>query len=251
MKQLLLFSLLLISFGCSQDASKQKNNTQESATISPTSKAEQIADEVIEAMGGQAAYDATRYLAWNFFGFRHLLWDKQTGDVRISMKNDQTIYILNINDNSGMVKQDGQVLTHPDSLSKYLDRAKRIWVNDSYWLVMPYKLKDPGVHLAYIGEDTMKGGTSADVLELTFNDVGRTPENKYLVYVDKNTRMVGQWDYYKNATDNLPRLSTPWGEWKKMGNIMLSEDRGERDLSDVEVLESVPANAFNTLESIK
>ena len=40
-------------------------------------------------------------------------------------------------------------------------------------------------------------------------------------------------------------------EWKKMGNIMLSEDRGERDLSDVEVLESVPANAFNTLESIK
>ena len=251
MKQLLLFSILLISFGCSPDASKQKNNTQANATMPPPTKAEQIADEVMEAMGGQAAYNATRYLAWNFFGFRHLLWDKHTGDVRISMKNDQTIYILNINDNSGMVKQDGQILTHPDSLSKYLDRAKSIWINDSYWLVMPYKLQDPGVNLAYIGEDTMKSGAPADVLELTYNEVGKTPENKYLVYVDKNTRMIGQWDYYKNATDSFPRLSTPWGEWKKMGNIMLSKDRGDRDLSDVEVLESVPANTFNTLEPLK
>jgi hypothetical protein len=251
MKQVLLFSLLLFCFGCSQNSSNQENNKQETLTEAPKSKAAQIADEVMEAMGGQAAYDATRYLAWNFFGFRHLLWDKHTGDVRISMKNDSTIYIVNINDNSGMVKQDGQILTHPDSLSKYLERAKNIWINDSYWLVMPYKLQDPGVNLAYIGEDTMKGGVNADVLELTYNEVGKTPENKYLVYVDKNTRMIGQWDYFKNATDSIPRLSTPWGEWKKMGNIMLSEDRGDRDLSDVEVLESVPANAFKALEPLK
>ena len=26
------------------------------------------------------------------------------------------------------------------------------WVNDTYWLLMPYKMKDPGVMLAHDGE---------------------------------------------------------------------------------------------------
>ena len=31
--------------------------------------------------------------------------------------------------------------------------AYAIWVNDTYWLLMPYKMKDPGVTLAYDGEE--------------------------------------------------------------------------------------------------
>ncbi|MFP4092357.1 MAG: hypothetical protein ACLFT3_18755, partial [Cyclobacteriaceae bacterium] len=101
-----------------------------------------IADEVMEAMGGRAAWDSTRYLAWNFFGRRHLLWDKQTGNVRIDVPEDSSIYIINVAADTGRVMIGGEEMTQPDSLSKYIEQGKKIWVNDSYWLVMPYKLKD-------------------------------------------------------------------------------------------------------------
>ena len=99
---------------------------------------------------------------------------------------------------------------------------------DSYWVFMPFKLKDSGVTLKYSGKSETADGKPADVLELTFKDVGRTPENKYHVYVDEDSRLVTQWDYYENASDPEPRFQMPWQNWQKQGGIMLSADRGER-----------------------
>ncbi|MEZ5331564.1 MAG: hypothetical protein R2991_05830 [Thermoanaerobaculia bacterium] len=58
---------------------------------------------------------------------------------------------------------------------------------------MPYKLEDPGVTLHYLGERPMLDGRPAEVLELTFEGVGRTPQNKYHVYVaeERPRRAVG------------------------------------------------------------
>jgi len=39
-----------------------------------------------------------------------------------------------------------------DSLTKLMASAKRMWTNDTYWMLMPYKLRDPGVILKYDGE---------------------------------------------------------------------------------------------------
>ncbi|MFK7925292.1 MAG: hypothetical protein AB8H47_25275, partial [Bacteroidia bacterium] len=46
-------------------------------------KAIAIADQTMEAMGGRAAWDATRFVKWNFLGFRTLTWDKLQKRVRI------------------------------------------------------------------------------------------------------------------------------------------------------------------------
>lgn len=46
---------------------------------------------------------------------------------------------------------------------------------------MPYKLKDSGVTLKYKGEGQTEEGEPAQVLVLTFKDVGVTPQNKYEV----------------------------------------------------------------------
>jgi hypothetical protein len=40
------------------------------------------------------------------------------------------------------------------------------WINDS-WLVMPWKLQDPGVNLTYV-KDKLPSGTTVDILQLTF-----------------------------------------------------------------------------------
>ncbi len=207
-----------------------------------------LADEVMEAMGGRQAWDQTRYIRWTFFGRRTLLWDKQTGNVRIDSPGDSSVYLVNVFDHTGKVMLQGQDISASDTLSKFVERGESMWINDSYWLVMPYKLKDSGVTLKYIAEDTTDAGTAADILSLTFQEVGRTPQNKYLVYVDQTSKLVSQWDFYRNAADTIAGFKNPWLNYEQKGDIMLSGDRGRGKLTNIEVLESIPASAFTSFD---
>ena len=210
-----------------------------------------LADAIMEAMGGRKAWDDTRFIQWNFFGRRMLYWDKLTGDVRIESAADSTIYLVNILQNEGKVMRQGQKLIHADSIAKYVKRGHDIWINDSYWLVMPFKLKDSGVRLQHLGKDTLQNGSPAEVLQLTFDGVGVTPENKYLLYVDPNKKLIQQWAYYQNAAAEVPRFVTPWAEYKRFGNILLACNRGKYRISDIVVHEHLPDQVFSSFEPIK
>jgi len=205
-----------------------------------------IADQVMEAMGGRSAYDESRYLGWNFFGSRKHIWDKQTGNVRIESQKDDFSLVMNIHNLEGKVKKDGALMSHPDSLSKYLQKGKEMWINDAYWLVMPFKLKDSGVTLTDLGEEKTDS-TDYRILGLTFENVGVTPDNKYHIFVDRQTNLITQWSFYRNATDSIPGFTTPWTDYKQYGKILLSGNRGKYQLSDIEIMESVPDGTFTEL----
>ncbi len=187
----------------------------------------ELADSIMMAMGGRANWDATRFISWNFFGRRDLVWDKATGRVRIESSNDSTIYLVNVQTGEGRVQIKGQELMEADSLAKMVERAKYMWINDSYWLVMPYKLKDTGVTLTYLGEEDNSKGELCNVLELTFNEVGVTPENKYQVYVGIHDNLVNEWHYFKSAELDSASAIWPFDNYKKYGNILLSADRSD------------------------
>jgi len=203
----------------------------------------------MEAMGGRKAWDETRYLAWRFFvpqpGRTHV-WDKWTGDLRY--ENGTTLTLMNINTKEGAVWKDGKKVEDPAEAKKLLQQGYEAWVNDSYWLFMPYKLKDSGVTLKYKGEGTTEDGKPADMLQLTFKGVGVTPQNKYDVWVDQASGMVTQWAYYLNNTDAEPKFKTPWANWTKHGKIMLSGDRGKMQLTDIAVYDKVPESVFKSPE---
>jgi hypothetical protein len=208
-------------------------------------KAMEIADKVMEAQGGRKSWDTTRFLSWNFFDMRTLWWNKQTGDVRIEMNDPgNTIILLNIHDESGKVKRNNEIMTDPDSVSFYIKRGKGMWINDSYWLFMPFKLKDSGVTLTYVGEDSTEMGVSSDVLQLTFENVGNTPQNKYHIWVDKSDNLVKQWAFYRENTMEEPNFITPWLGYDKYGNVLLAGDRGERDITNIEVRSEFDPSIF-------
>lgn len=208
-------------------------------------KAVSIADEVMTAMGGRRAWDGTRYISWNFFGKRTLLWDKQAEMCRIEWLSRPLKIIVNLHDGSGKVLLDSVEQTHPDSLAKYLDIGKKVWINDSYWLVMPFKLKDSGVTLKYAGKGKTEKGEDAEVLQLTFANVGVTPDNRYNVWVDKKSHLVTQWAYYEQSADEQPKITNPWEDYQQYGNILLAGSRGDRGkMTPIEVLDTVPAGVF-------
>lgn len=113
---------------------------------------------------------------------------------------------------------------------------------------MPFKLKDSGLTLKYLRQDTTQAGIPAYLLQLTFQEVGDTPENKYHVYVDTGSYLVRQWAYFPRAGDEEPAFVTPWDDYRQYGAILLSGNRGKRALADIKVLENVPEGAFSSLE---
>lgn len=207
-------------------------------------RAIELADDVMAALGGRRAWDETRYLTWNFFGRRTHVWDKHTGNLRFD--NGERVVLMNLNDKTGRVFDGGAELTDPEALKEALEAAESAWINDSYWVFMPFKLKDTGVTLNYIGSGETAAGAAAEIVQLTFAGVGRTPENKYHVYIDASTRLVTQWDYYQNASDPEPRFQIPWNDWTRHGDVLLSADRGERQHENVAVLADVPDSVFES-----
>ena len=211
-------------------------------------RAIEIADAVMEKMGGHKNWDQTRYITWRFFGRRLHVWDKWTGTIRFEEK--EVLLLMNIHTQKGRVWRGGVEMTQLDSLEKYLRRGYRAWINDSYWLVMPYKLKDSGLTLKYKGEGKMENGRDAYVLTLTFEHVGVTPQNKYDVYVGQETMLVEEWAFYPNASDPEPRFKTPWSNWQRHGKILLSAHRGKRKHTDVAVFDTLPASVFESPEPV-
>lgn len=246
----LLLGALLMLVSCGKPDSAQREETygnppaQGFRADDSDPRALALADSVMQAMGGRKAWDDTRYLGWNFFGMRRLIWDKTGKRVRIHSFPDSTVYLLDLEDVSGQVFRNGRAVRAPGLLDSLLRRGKSIWINDSYWLVMPFKLKDSGVALHYLGRDTMPGGGPAELIALDFEDVGDTPQNKYHVYIHPETHLVGAWSYFRQAADSLPVLTTPWKDYRSYGNILLSGDRGQRQLEDIRVWESLPDSVF-------
>ena len=217
-------------------------------------KAIALADRVMARMGGREAWDRTRYIRWSFFGRRHHVWDKYTGNIRIEGMERETeipyLVLMNVHTMEGRAWESGEEVTDPGRLAELLDRGEAVWINDSYWLVMPYKLKDTGVTLEYLGEASMEDGRPAEVLQLTFKGVGRTPENKYHVYVAKKTGLVEQWAYYRNFEDDEPGFTGPWHNWQQYGQILLSDNRGERGHTNLAVYDELPGSVFTSPEPV-
>ena len=98
-----------------------------------------------------------------------------------------------------------------------------VWTNDTYWLLMPYKLKDAGCKSrpGRRGERrTAKPGTSC---LSTFDNVGLTPKDKYWVYVNRETSLVEKWDFVLKGEKKPPSTFT-WEGWKSYGKIQLPND---------------------------
>jgi len=211
-------------------------------------KANEIASKVMERLGGAENWDKTQYLVWTIFGQNHV-WDKWSGDFRV--EHDSTVVHLNVNSKTGSVWVNGEKLA--EGADEILERTYGRWVNNSYWLVMPYKLQDPGTRLAYLGSKNLDHQGSAvevEQIELTFDEVGLTPQNKYVLSVDGDNKIV-QWDFYGDVNDAEPRFALPWSDWKMYGNIMLStgrqfEEGGRFGVSNLSVPESVPEGTFSS-----
>ena len=173
-------------------------------TGSPDSKAEEVAHVMMQAMGGQDAWNQARFVRFDFrvsidgklVADRAHLWDKQTGRYRIEDKTKEgqsRVALFNVGNQQGFVYVDGK---RPDDLAALsaLKEAYGAFINDLYWLAMPWKWMDPGVHLKYLGKKR-NGAEEFDVVELAFESVGLTPGDRYQAFVSPRSHLMEHWKY--------------------------------------------------------
>jgi len=240
--RIIIVIALLTFYGCARSLPETveetvalaKNPAAEGFNIEGSdSLAIAIADQVMAAMGGRKAWDAITELKWDFFGMRSLHWNKQNGDLDILFLKDSTEINMNLYDMHGSVVLPGNPLLSADSLASWMDYGKSIWINDSYWLIMPFKLKDSGVTLKYLRKEKVEGIADSDVLELRFEGVGDTPENKYEVFIDAKSKLVNKWSFYSDAKDSAEAFSNAWTDYKAYDGILLSSYRGNKELTGI------------------
>ena len=208
-------------------------------------QASALTDKVIKNMGGPKAWKDTRVLAWTWRNQYHV-WDKATNNFR--WEKDTLVVIANLNTRQGKAYSKGKDISSEEAGKKLIQNIYPVWANNSYWFIMPFKLKDNGVNVKYKGLGQTKAGEEAELLELTFNQVGVTPDNRYILAVDKKSGLITEWSYFRKFTDEAPGFTMPWTDYKTYGKIKLSAGRGDAKMgmTDIAVTNKVPAAVFTS-----
>lgn len=229
------------------------------ATVFPSAgaaetRADAVADRLMAALGGEPAWQATRYLRFTFAGFRTHHWDKHQGRHRLEYTDRDGhawIVLENLGSRQGRAWRDGEELAG-EALAEALEGAYAAWINDTYWLVMPYKLRDPGVNLTYDGEEVIDG-VAYDKLKLTFDGVGLTPGDTYWAYVNRDTGLMDRWAYVlQSFEEGQPPTQWLWRGWQRYGDILLAPERynpatgRELPLDDIAVFDQLPDAVFDS-----
>lgn len=223
----------------------------EQGTADPEAAA--LAARVLDAMGGEEAWAQARFLRFGFAGRRQHAWDRATGMHRVegqTQEGESYVAIQDLDSREGEVWLDGERATG-ERAAELLENAYGAWVNDTYWLLMPTKLRDPGVTLTHHGTREIEG-TAYEVLHLSFAGVGLTPGDQYWAYVHPETGLMEYWAFLLESMEpDAEPVLWRWTGWQEHAGIRLAGRReqvgGERvlELAPIEVSRQVPAGVFD------
>jgi hypothetical protein len=94
------------------------------------------------------------------------------------------------------------------------------WVNDSYWLLAPLKIRDRGVKVEAGGPKELNGVTY-ETLRLSFDQVGLTPTDHYVFYLDPQTKLPHAWDYIPKSGEGM---QATWEKYQTFGGLNLATE---------------------------
>ena len=216
---------------------------------------------MVDAMAPDNGWERTRYLEFDWAvnrmdGSDPLVrahrWDRWEGNARVeapTQEGGSYVAIFNTSDpESGRVWVDGVEIAGDEAAAR-LRSAYSAHINDSYWLIMPYKWTDPGVTARYVGEEVDEAtGLRWEKVELSFEEVGLTPQNVYRGWIHPETGLMERWEHFRTA-DAEPSPSD-WTDWTRSGPISLAMNRQSDGqvrifFSHVLASESVPDGAFD------
>jgi hypothetical protein len=169
-----------------------------------TPKADSLARQMLAALN-QPAWDTTRWITWTFRGDHHYLWDKERGYVQLKMDDQKVLLNTQHLDQSIAYEKDQEL--DGEEASDLIDEAWEAFCNDSYWLVAPFKVFDPGTSRKLVHKENRP-----NQLLITHTSGGVTPGDSYLWQLEEN----GMPKSFRMWVSVIPirGLKATWQDWK-------------------------------------
>lgn len=205
--------------------------------------AQLVAERLMEWQGGEEAWDRTRYLAFDWIverGGEQVVrrshaWDRAEARYRVSYEREDGARFYALFDVTSMktdtMAPSGDVWVGGEKLSgaardSALRNAYAAFINDSYWLLMPLKWEDPGVHLAYEGTTELAGDSTFATVHLTFDEGLGVTNDQYWGFVDVESGRLAAWRYHLQGQEQEGAVIW-WRDWRTFGpqEIKLALDR--------------------------
>lgn len=163
---ILIMAILAFSYFTSKPLPEGKKGIQ----------AELLTDKIQEAIN-QKAWDSTTAVSFTFMGNHHYLWDKKSNLVQVQWSTKKVLF--NNQTMEGIAYQDNKKLTGSDKTDA-IKTANDYFNNDSFWLIAPFKLRDPGTSRSIVMQD------NKEALMVTYTSGGSTPGDSYVWILDEN-----------------------------------------------------------------
>ncbi len=222
---------------------------RDTAASDPERAGRALAEEVIASLGGRDAWkDPSWDLGFDFVVERNgeevtrasHLWHRATNACTVSSKTKEgSVWRVDFQDifaRRGTATVDGHPVAD-SALADLLERGYGRFINDSYWLLMPMKLLDSGVHRRR-EPDTVIDGRAHKVLAVWFDKVGLTPGDHYWLYVDSATGRPTRWRFLLES--GRPGVYL-WERYQQVGPLTLSTLKRAPDGTSVIRFENIRA----------
>ena len=162
--------------------------------------ADKLAHNMLKAIKHEA-FKSTRYIDWSFKEKRFYKWDKIQHIVEVKWNDAKVLLHPNDLTKSTVYLNDKEV-SYNDNLVK---RALRFFNNDSFWLVAPHKLFEPGIYRSIRIVD------GKEALHVKYSRGGTTPGDSYVWILDENYLPT----HYQMYLKKMKKLGTTvtWEDW--------------------------------------
>lgn len=180
-------------------------------------KAEQLADKMLNTLN-YSEWEETGAIKWSFRGVHHFVWDRNApkgGAVEVRWDNNRVQFYAD-DYKDGRVWMDGAP-QDPEVRIEQIENAWGHFCNDSFWLIAPFKVRDPGTIRKHVELENGECG-----LLVTYGSGGVTPGDSYLWLLDEDGTpkawkmwvniipiggMRATWENYMTAQSGI-RLAT-------------------------------------------
>lgn len=227
-----------------------------------TPSADDLARSMFDVMAGGGAWEHARYFSYTFTLVKNgrvvaafpERWDRVTGDFYVSGERPDGLpfeAVINVTNKTVRGSVQGRRLTSAEDLKGLYQLAEARFTNDTFWLMMPLRIFDPGFYRAYDGPRTDTCGHTWDLLKVTVEAEKGKVTATYWPWLNRDSHLVDEWDM---KLDIMPPDSPPveflFHDYRRIAGLLIStlrEVRGQNQtvrLDKLTILPDVPKDAF-------
>ncbi|MFT4834681.1 MAG: hypothetical protein ACI83W_000876 [Marinoscillum sp.] len=166
-------------------------------------EAEALADKMLNALGFEA-YKTIDRISWSFPRGHHYVWDKSQDSVLVKWDDYEVKFRTTTLDGWATL---ADARLSGEQLKEVLVEAWSMFANDSFWLVAPFKIRDPGTSRGYVKLE------EGEALLVSYSSGGVTPGDSYLWIFDE----TGRPKAWRLWTQKIPisGIEFSWHGWQE------------------------------------